>query len=91
MRSIIQTPARPVSSHFKGWVYGVVIWLLLVELVASAYVIGAMSLGTLVFGEVCTLAAGAIALIVRNRLNRPPEIVEQILYRTEHQPRMKES
>jgi len=87
MRAIMHRPAMPVSTHFSGWVYGVVLWLIMVELFASAYVVGAMSIGTLAFAEVCAVAAGVIALVFRNRMNRPPEIVEQILYRTEHPPR----
>jgi hypothetical protein len=55
-----------------------------VEVVASAYVVGDMRTATLVFAGICVLALGGVALFFRTRMTHPPEIVEQILYRTEH-------
>ncbi len=54
---------------------------------ASAYVIGRISVSTLVFAEVCALALGVIALVFGRKMSHPPEIVEQILYRIEHPTR----
>jgi hypothetical protein len=45
---------------------------------------GRLNFGTLVFAGICALALGMIALIFGKKVNQPPEIVEQILYRTEH-------
>jgi hypothetical protein len=85
MWSIMSKSMRVAGTPFKGWVYGVVLWFLAVEAVASAYVVGDMRTATLVFVGVCVLALGGVALFFRTRMTHPPEIVEQILYRTEHQ------
>ena len=85
MSSIMSKSIRVVGTPFKGWVYGVVLWFLAVEVVASAYVIGDIRAATLVFAGVCVLALGGVALFFRTRMTHPPEIVEQILYRTEHE------
>jgi hypothetical protein len=85
MWSIMSKSIKLAGTPLKGWVYGVVVWLLVAEVVASAYVIGDIRAATLVFAGVCVLALGGVALFFRTRMTHPPEIVEQILYRTEHQ------
>ena len=80
-----------MSASFVGWMLGA-IWSLLVGGVAVAYAAGhgihrlsdAVSGGTLAFVELCALALGVITLFFGETLQQPPEIVEQLLYRTEH-------
>ena len=87
MWSIVSKSMRVAGTPLKGWVYGVVFWFLAVELVVSAYVIGDIRAATLVVAGTCVLALGGVALFFRTRMAHPPEIVEQILYQTEHQSR----
>ena len=75
-----------MSASFVAWTLGA-IWTLIVGGVAVAYAAGRISGGTLVFLELCAVALGAIALFFGGTLQRPPEIVEQLLYRTEHDVR----
>ena len=86
MRSTTWKSEVLAGASFTVWVCGF-LWLLLVAVFASAYVTGKISVGTLVFTEVCALALGVIALILGKAMIQPPEIVEQILYRTEHKAR----
>ncbi len=86
MRFIMWKSVMLPGSSVKGWVSGV-LWLFLVSVFASAYVTGRISVGTLGFAEACALTLGVIALIFEKKLSQPPEIVEQILYRIEHQTR----
>ncbi len=72
-----------MSASFVGWMLGA-IWSLLVGGVAVAYAAGRISGGTLAFVELCALALGVITLFFGETLQQPPEIVEQLLYRTEH-------
>jgi hypothetical protein len=75
-----------MAKYFKSWV-SVVLWLLIVAGFGAAYVAGQITVGTLVFSEVCALTLGVIALIFGRRMGHPPETVEQILYKTEHPTR----
>jgi hypothetical protein len=86
MRSIWKS-VRLAGGSLNAGLCGVVLWFLLVGVFASAYVTGTISVGTLVFAEICALAVGVIAVIIGKQMSEPPEIVEQILYRTEHPTR----
>lgn len=78
------------SGHMRaslvGWTLGA-IWSLIAGGIAIAYAAARISGGTLVFLELCALALGAITLFFGGALQQPPEIVEQLLYRTEHDVR----
>ena len=65
------------------WVYGVV-WLLIIGAVGAAYLAGQISISTLALLEACILALGVIVLVFWTTMTRPPESVEQLLYKTEH-------
>jgi hypothetical protein len=84
MWSIMSKSMRVVGTPFRGWVYGVVLSVLVMEVVALAYVLGDIRAATLVFAGICVFALGGVALFFRTRMTHPPEIVEQLLYRTEH-------
>ena len=61
-----------------------VVWLLALAAFAFAYATALIGGGMFAFGEACVLAFGTVALVLWAKISHPPEIVEQLLYRTEH-------
>ena len=75
-----------MTKHFSGSVFAV-LWLLVAAAVATAYAAGVISVGGLVFLEVCALALGVVAMIFWKRMTQPSEIMEQVLYEADHPKR----
>ena len=75
-----------MRKYFNGWACAA-LWFVFVAAFCAGYLANQISRDTLVFAEGCALAVGGITLVFWGKINQPPEIVEQILYTTEHPKR----
>ncbi len=72
-----------MAMHLGRWPF-VIAWLVLVAAFGAGYLAGQLTLGTLAFAELCVMVLGIVALVFARKMNHPSEIVEEVLYRTEH-------
>jgi hypothetical protein len=69
--------------RLKPWM-GVVVWLLLAVVLGLACAADKITVGTLVFLELCALILGVVVAVFWRKMANPPESVEQMLYETDH-------
>ncbi len=75
-----------MSKRFKPWMF-MVIALVFAGGLALAYAANEISIGNVVFLEVCTLTLGVLAVIFLRKMTHPDVSVEQMLYKTDHPTR----